>query len=84
MFQLTCTVLNLLFHWFPLICTSIVFRDGGIVMWQPLLFSQLIKNDLSNRCGIAHMFAVFALGARTVKDVLFRSIMISLEKSVST
>ena len=53
-------------------------------MWQPLLFSQLIKNDLSNRCGIAHMFAVFALGARTVKDVLFRSIMISLEKSVST
>ena len=51
--QQTCTVLNLLFHWSPLICTSIVFRDRGIVMWQSLLFSQLIKNSLSNRCGIA-------------------------------
>ena len=37
----------------PLICTSIIFRDSGIVMWQSLLFSQLIKNILSNRCGIA-------------------------------
>ena len=26
------TVLNLLFHWFPLICSSIVFRDRSIVM----------------------------------------------------
>ena len=41
--QYTCTVLNLLFHWSPLICTSIVFRDRGIVMGQSLLFSQLIK-----------------------------------------
>ena len=40
-FQQTCTVLNLLFHWSPLIYTSIVFRDRGIVMWQFLLFSQL-------------------------------------------
>ena len=30
--QQTCTVLNLLFHWSPLICTSIVFRDRGTVM----------------------------------------------------
>ena len=48
--QKTCTVLNLLFHWFPLICTSIVFRDRVIVMWQTLLFSQLVKNNLSNKC----------------------------------
>ena len=27
----TCTVLKLLFHWSPLICPSIVFRDRGIV-----------------------------------------------------
>ena len=40
--QMTYTVLNLLFHWSPLICTSIVFRDRGIVMSQSLLFSQLI------------------------------------------
>ena len=26
------TVLNFLFHWSPLICTSIVLRDRGIVM----------------------------------------------------
>ena len=54
-YQYTCTVLNLLFHWSSLICTSIVFRDRGIFMWQSLLFSQLltIKNHLSNRCGIA-------------------------------
>ena len=51
--QYTGTVLNILFHWSPLICTSIVFRDRSIVMWQSLLFSQLIKNNLSNRCGIA-------------------------------
>ena len=51
--QRSCTVLNLLFHWCPLICTSIVFRDRGIVMWQSLLFTQLIKNDLSNRYEIA-------------------------------
>ena len=51
--QWTCTILNLLYHWCLLICTSIVFRDRGIVMWQSLLFSQLIKNNLSNRCGIA-------------------------------
>ena len=50
-------VLNLLFHWSLLIiCTSIVFRDRGIVMWQSLLFSQLIKYNLSNRCGIARWF----------------------------
>ena len=36
-----------------LICTSIIFRDRGIVMWQSLLFSQLINNNLSSRCGIA-------------------------------
>ena len=30
--QYTCTVLNLLFHLSPSICTSIVFRDTGIVM----------------------------------------------------
>ena len=30
--QYTCPVLNLLFHWSPLICTSIVLRDRGIVM----------------------------------------------------
>ena len=41
--QQTCTVLNLLFQWSTLICTSTVFRDRGIVMWQSLLFSQLIK-----------------------------------------
>ena len=41
--QLTCTVLNLLFHWSPLMCTSIVFRDRGLVMSQSLLFpSQLL------------------------------------------
>ena len=44
--------LNLLLQRFPLICTSIVFRDRDIVIWQSLLFSQLIKNNLSNRCGI--------------------------------
>ena len=71
MFQHTCAVLNILFHWFPLICTSIVFRDGGIVMWQSLLFFQLIKNNLSNSCRIAHMFAVFASEARTVKMFYF-------------
>ena len=49
-------VLNLLFHWSPLICTSIVFRDRGIVMWQSLLFSQLIKNNLSNRCRIHKIY----------------------------
>ena len=48
--QWTCTVLNLLFHWSPLICTSIVFRDRGVVMWQSLLSSQLIKNNLSKFC----------------------------------
>ena len=46
----TCTVLKLLFHWSPLICPSIVFRDGGIVMSQSLLFSQPITNNLSNGC----------------------------------
>ena len=46
----TCTVVKLLFHWSPLICTSIVFRDRGIVMSQSLLFSQPITNNLSNRC----------------------------------
>ena len=30
------TVLNLLFHWSPLICTSIVFMDSGIVLSQSL------------------------------------------------
>ena len=49
-FGLTCTVLNLLFHWSPLICTSIVFRGRGIVMSQCLLFSQPITNNFSNRC----------------------------------
>ena len=39
--QKTRTILNLLFHWSPLICTSIVFRERGIVMWQSLLFSTL-------------------------------------------
>ena len=81
MFQHTCTVLNLLFHWSPLICTSIVFRDGGIVMWQSLLFSLLIKNNLSNSCGIAHMFAVFASGARTVKMFYFARLWYHLEKA---
>ena len=38
--QLTCTFLNLLFHWSPLMCTSIVFRDRGLVMSQSQLFSQ--------------------------------------------
>ena len=42
--------LNLLFHWSPLICTSILFRDRGIVMSQSLLFSQPVTNNLSNRC----------------------------------
>ena len=37
--QQTCTVLNLLFHWSRLICTSIVFRDRGIVLSQSLFFS---------------------------------------------
>ena len=36
--QQTCTVLNLLFHWSRLICTSIVFRDRGIVLSQALFF----------------------------------------------
>ena len=44
--------LNLLFYWSPLICTSIVCRDRSVVIWQSLLFSQLIKNNLSNWCGI--------------------------------
>ena len=48
--QVTYTVLNPLFHWSPLICTSIVFRDRGIVMSQSLLFSQPITNSLANRC----------------------------------
>ena len=48
--RLTCTVLNLLFHWSSLICTSIVFRDRGIVMSQSLLFYQPVINNLSNRC----------------------------------
>ena len=48
--RLTCTVLNLLFHWTSLICTSIVFRDRGIVMSQSLLFYQPVTNNLSNRC----------------------------------
>ena len=42
--------LNLLFHWSPLICTSILFRDRGIVMSQSLLFSQPVTSNLSNRC----------------------------------
>ena len=49
----TCSVQNLLFHWSPLICISIVFRDRLIVIWKSLLFSQLIKNNLSDRYGIA-------------------------------
>ena len=53
--QQTCTVLKPLFHWSPLTCTSTVFRDRGIVMWQSLLFSQLIKDNLSNRCEIARL-----------------------------
>ena len=53
--QQTCTVLKPLFHWSPLTCTSTVFRDRGIVMWQSLLFSQLIKGNLSNRCEIARL-----------------------------
>ena len=48
--RFTYTVLNLLFHWSPLICTSIVFRDRGIVMSQSLLFSQPVTKNLSNRC----------------------------------
>ena len=48
--QMTHTVLNIFFHWFPLICTSIVFRDRAIVMSQSLLFSKPITNSLSNRC----------------------------------
>ena len=43
--------LNLLFHGSPLICTSIVCRDRGIVRWQSLLFSQLIKNNLQIGAG---------------------------------
>ena len=43
----------------PLICTSIVFSYRGIVMWQSLLFSQPIKNKLSNRCGIARFWVRF-------------------------
>ena len=41
-----CTVLNPLFHWSPLIFTSIVFGDRGIVMWQSLLFSQLLSKTI--------------------------------------
>ena len=48
--QLTCTVLYLLFHWSLLICSSIVFRERGIVMSQSLLSSQPITNNISNRC----------------------------------
>ena len=33
--QETWTVLTLLFHWSPLICTSIVFRDRGMVCGWP-------------------------------------------------
>ena len=47
--RLTCAVLNLLFHWSPLIGTSIVLRDRGIVMLQSLLFSQPITNNRSKR-----------------------------------
>ena len=48
--RFTYTVLSLSFHWSPLICTSIVFRDRGIVMSQSLLFSQPVTNNLSNGC----------------------------------
>lgn len=44
--RLTCTVLNLLFHWSPLTCTSIVFRDRGIVLSQSFLFSQPITETI--------------------------------------
>ena len=47
--RLSCAVLNLLFHWSPLIGTSIVLRDRGIVMLQSLLFSQPITNNRSKR-----------------------------------
>lgn len=40
--RLTCTVLNLLFYWSPLISTSIVSRDRGVFTSQSLLFSQPI------------------------------------------
>ena len=37
-FWLTCTILNLLIHCSPLIFTSIVFRDRGIVVTTPIVF----------------------------------------------
>ena len=52
-------------------------------MATPIVFPANQKQSFK-QVRIARMFAVFALGAGTVKDVLFRSIMISLEKSVST
>ena len=48
--QMTYIALKLLFRGSPLICTSIVFRDRGIVMSQSILFCQPITNSLSNRC----------------------------------
>ena len=51
--------LNLLFHWSPLICTSILFRDRGIVMSQSLLFSQPVTSNLSNRCRLPQQYKGF-------------------------
>ena len=39
-----------------------------IVMWQSPLFSQLIKNNLLNRCGIAQIFPVKAVGSLSNDD----------------
>ena len=38
----------------------------GIVMWQSLLFSQLITNNLSNRCEIAPVSTARLVGLRNV------------------
>ena len=51
--------LNLLFHWSPLICTSILFRDRDIVMSQSLLFSQPVTSNLSNRCILPQQYKGF-------------------------
>ena len=66
LFWLTCTVL--LFHWPSLICTSIVFRDRGIVMSQSLLFSQPITNNFSNRCRLPRLFHCLLINPEKTAD----------------
>ena len=48
---LTCTVLNLLFHCSPKICTSIVFRDRGhCYITIPIVFPANHKQSFKYRC----------------------------------